>query len=395
MRKSKKESVTVTAPADVTVEAPQEVAVHEHGRKGHHSHEPGRKGHHSHENHRSGRWAKLLAMVIPPLSTTLQAKKVVDWAKPRVEHGLEQGKEFAAPAVHRISDAAAPVVGRVSDATAPRVDHTKSAIDDIMPRLTELFAGAVASATAARDEAVHHTAEAADTVRDEAEAQRRRLRKKARKATKSKKQERREALVASAGALSVVAVAGAVAIYMKKRAAEQDDPWATPIQDPYPAQTQVPETGAPIMAADIVAPPPIAADEAAAAAETRTAETVAVEADTIKPEDGAVAFAQDDSVAVIESEGGERTAVPPIDEGDTPPVAPDEVQLVDLTNDGMPPPDAASTETDVTSVSGTAPTAGSPVETNLDGTWIDQDGNRRDADGHLVDELGAPKTDER
>ena len=134
-----------------------------------------------------------------------------DWAKPHVEHGIE---------------VAAPKVETAVQSLAPKVDTARDKIvDDVLPRITAALAAAAAASAAARDEAVAAGHEAAvrgsgakSVLVGEAVAKHKRHLGKGGKL----------ALVAG-----ILAALGAAAAYFVKRSAPQDDPWATPLQEPY------------------------------------------------------------------------------------------------------------------------------------------------------------------
>ena len=130
------------------------------------------------------------------------------WAKPRVEHGIE---------------VAAPKLESVVSGLAPKVDTARDKIvDELLPRLTEAIAAFTAASTAAKDEAVSRGAGAASVISGDASA------------TPKRKKKGRVLLILG---LFAAAAAG-VAAFMKK-SAPKDDPWATPLADPYVA----PSTG--------------------------------------------------------------------------------------------------------------------------------------------------------
>ena len=127
-----------------------------------------------------------------------------DWAKPRVEHGIEL---------------AAPKLESAVSSLAPKVDTARDKIvEELLPRLTEAIAAFSAASAAAKDEAVARGTGAAAVISGDAVAQ-----------PKSRKKRR---LLLGLGLLG--AAAAGVAAFMK-RSAPKDDPWATPLADPYVA----------------------------------------------------------------------------------------------------------------------------------------------------------------
>jgi len=132
-----------------------------------------------------------------------------DWAKPRVEHGIE---------------VAAPRLENAVDSLAPKVDTARDRIvEDLLPRVAEAIAAAAAasaaSAAAARNEAVTRGSDAAAVLAGNAVA-------------KPRHRKRKAFLVVS---LLGAAAAGFAAF--KKGQAPKEDPWATPLQEPYVAPT--------------------------------------------------------------------------------------------------------------------------------------------------------------
>ena len=157
------------------------------------------------------------------------------WAKPRVEHGIE---------------VAAPKLESVVSGIAPKVDTARDKIvDDLLPRLTEAIAAFAAASASAKDEAVTRGTGAAAVISGDAVA-----------SPKRKKKGRVLLILGLFGA----AAAGAMA-FMKK-SAPKDDPWATPVADPYVA----PSTGR----HSSVAPVKDTTDEAASADATDLADPV-------------------------------------------------------------------------------------------------------------------------
>ncbi len=130
------------------------------------------------------------------------------WAKPRVEHGIE---------------VAAPKLESVVSGLAPKVDTARDKIvDELLPRLTEAITAFTAASTAAKDEALTRGAGAAAVISGDASA--------------TPKRKKKGRLLLILGLLG--AAAAGVATFMKK-SAPKDDPWATPLADPYVA----PSTG--------------------------------------------------------------------------------------------------------------------------------------------------------
>jgi len=141
------------------------------------------------------------------------AESAHKWAKPRVEHGIE---------------VAAPKLESAVSGLAPRVDTARDKIvEELLPRLTEAIAAFAAATTAAKDEAVSRGAGAAAVISGDAVASPRRKKK---------------GRVLLALGLLGAAAAGAAA-FMKRSGAPKDDPWATPLADPYVAPSPGRHTG--------------------------------------------------------------------------------------------------------------------------------------------------------
>jgi len=130
------------------------------------------------------------------------------WAKPRVEHGIEM---------------AAPKLESAVSGLAPKVDVARDKIvDELLPRVTEAITAWAAASAAAKDEAVSRGAGAAAVVKGDAVA--------------TPKRKKRGRVLMTLGLLGA---AGAAVTSFLKKSAPKDDPWATPLTDPYIA----PSTG--------------------------------------------------------------------------------------------------------------------------------------------------------
>ncbi|NMM23604.1 MAG: hypothetical protein HHJ11_08920 [Phycicoccus sp.] len=124
------------------------------------------------------------------------------WAKPRVEHGIE---------------VAAPKLESAVSGLAPKVDIARDKIvDELLPRVTEAITAWAAASAAAKDEVVSRGSGAAAVVRGDAVA-------------KPKRNKRGRVLMT----LGVLGAAGAAVTSFLKKSAPKDDPWATPLTDPY------------------------------------------------------------------------------------------------------------------------------------------------------------------
>ena len=181
--------------------------------------------------------------VAPAVAQATQAALAAkDWTQPHVE----AAREWAKPHVEHGIEVAAPKVETAVQSLAPKVDTARDKIvDDVLPRITAALAAAAAASAAARDEAVAAGHEAAvrgsgakSVLVGEAVAKHKRHLGKGGK------------LAVVAG---IVAVLGAAAAYFVKRSAPQDDPWATPLPDPYvpPAGVDSTPAAAPEDAAEV------------------------------------------------------------------------------------------------------------------------------------------------
>ena len=129
------------------------------------------------------------------------------WVKPRVEHGIE---------------VAAPRLESAVSSLAPKVDTARDKIvEDLLPRVTEAITAWAAATTAAKDEALTRGHGAAAVMSGDAVAS-------------PKHKNKGWVLLAALGVLA--STAAAVVAFMKK-SAPRDDPWATPIAEPYVASS--------------------------------------------------------------------------------------------------------------------------------------------------------------
>jgi hypothetical protein len=138
-----------------------------------------------------------------------------DWAKPRVEHGIE---------------VAAPKLESAVNNLAPKVDTARDKIvGEMIPRIAEAISALAAASTAAKDEAVSRGQGAAAVISGDAVA-----------APKG----RMKRLLLVLGAL---VAAGAAAFAFMKNSAPKDDPWTTPLADPYVATPNGRTSAAPVV----------------------------------------------------------------------------------------------------------------------------------------------------
>ncbi len=143
---------------------------------------------------------QLRERVVPAVGqATVNAK---EWARPRVEHGIE---------------VAAPRLESAVNGLAPRVDTARDKIvDELIPRIAEAIAAWAAASAAARDEVVSRGQGAAAVISGDAVAT-------------PKGGKKRKALLV----LGLIGAAGAAAMTVMKKSAPKDDPWTTPLADTY------------------------------------------------------------------------------------------------------------------------------------------------------------------
>ncbi|HZW44633.1 MAG TPA: hypothetical protein VFF32_09630 [Dermatophilaceae bacterium] len=166
------------------------------------------------------------------------------WAKPRVEHGIE---------------VAAPKLESAVSGLAPKVDIARDKIvDELLPRVTEAITAWAAASAAAKDEVVSRGSDAAAVVRGDAVA--------------TPKRKKRGRVLMTLGLLGA---AGAAVTSFLKKSAPKDDPWATPLTDPYIAPSDGRRSG-------VESLEPV--DTASA---TETAATSDAEPETLEPLDEA------------------------------------------------------------------------------------------------------------
>ncbi len=233
--------------------------------------------------------------------------------------------ESVGPRVEAAREAVGPRVEAAREAALEHVGETRDLIEENLPRLAKAVTAALAAGAAATEEAKHRSSDAALVLRGDATVKRKRSSKGLLGGGAL-----RNVLVAT----GILGVAAAVAAYLSKRAREQDDPWARPLPDPYVAPqsgraSSVPQSGPYTAGAPLatVAQDSVDADLAAAA----PAEPAA-----------------------------------PTDPSLTPSVDTSEVDVVDLTNDGMPQadtaqrPDSASADDGDRSDDGDRPQDGAP-----------------------------------
>ena len=144
---------------------------------------------------------QLRERVIPAVGQATESARV--WAKPHVEHGIE---------------VAAPHLESVVSGLAPRVDTARDKIvDELIPRLAEAINAWAAASAAARDEGVSRGKGAASVISGNAVAT-------------PKGRKKRVLLI-----LGLVVGGAAAAMAFMKKTAPKDDPWTTPLEDPYTA----------------------------------------------------------------------------------------------------------------------------------------------------------------
>lgn len=165
-----------------------------------------------------------------------------EWAKPRVEHGIE---------------IAAPKLESAVSGLAPKVDIARDKIvDELLPRVTEAITAWAAASAAAKDEAVSRGTGAAAVIAGDAVA--------------SPKRKKRGRVLMTVGLLGA---AGAAVTSFMKKSAPKDDPWATPLTDPYVAPSNGRHSGLASSEPTAAASAPEAAATPKAAATSRAKAT--------------------------------------------------------------------------------------------------------------------------
>src|ERR1035437_885571 len=126
-------------------------------------------------------------------------ESAMEWARPRVEHGIE---------------VAAPRLESAVNGLGPRVDTARDKIvDELIPRLAEAISIWAAASAAAKDEAVSRGQGAAAVISGDAVAS-------------PKGRKKRILLI-----LGLVGAAGAAAMTLMRKSAPKDDPWTTPLAE--------------------------------------------------------------------------------------------------------------------------------------------------------------------
>jgi len=142
---------------------------------------------------------QLRERVVPAVGQATENAR--EWARPRVEHGIE---------------VAAPKLGSAVNSLAPKVDIARDKIvDELIPRIADAIAGWAEASAAAKDEAVSRGQGAAAVISGDAVA--------------SRKGRKGRVLMV----LGLLSAAGAGAFKLMKRSAPKDDPWTTPLAEPY------------------------------------------------------------------------------------------------------------------------------------------------------------------
>lgn len=173
-------------------------------------------------------------------TAALVAEQLRERVVPAVGHAAVNAKEWARPRVEHGIEVAAPRLESAVSGLAPKVDTARDKlVEDLIPRIAEAIGAWAAASAAAKEEVVARGAGAAAVISGDAVA--------------SPKHKKRGRVLMTLG-LFGAAAAGAAA-FMKK-SAPKDDPWATPLADPYVA----PSTGRhssvdPLASADRAAPP--------------------------------------------------------------------------------------------------------------------------------------------
>jgi hypothetical protein len=165
---------------------------------------------------------QLRERVVPAVGQAAETAK--EWGQPRVE----AARHWAKPHVEHGIEVAAPKLESAVSSLAPKVDTARDKIvDELLPRVTEAITAFAAASAAAKDEAVSRGTGAAAVISGEAVA--------------TPKHKKKCRVMLALGLLGAVA-AGAAAFM--KRSAPKDDPWATPLAEPYVAPPSGRHSGA-------------------------------------------------------------------------------------------------------------------------------------------------------
>lgn len=155
---------------------------------------------------------QLRERVVPAVGQA--AESAIEWSQPRVE----AAREWARPRVEHGIELAAPKLESAVTGLAPKVDTARDKIvDELLPRIAETIAAWAAASTAAKDEVVSRGHGAAAVISGEAVA--------------SRKGRKGRVFLA----LSLVTASAAAVVAFMKKSAPKDDPWTTPLADPYVA----------------------------------------------------------------------------------------------------------------------------------------------------------------
>lgn len=163
-----------------------------------------------------------------------RAQAAAEWSKPHVGHALERAqpavdavRDRAQPHLDHAVEAVGPRVQGAVDNLAPRVDATRDHIvDEWLPKLSAAIATVVAASNAAKDQAGDLKDHAVD-VSDRAPQALSVLKGE----SVARRKSRKGKVFLVLGVLS--AIGAAVAAVMNRQ--PKDDPWATPLSDPYTA----------------------------------------------------------------------------------------------------------------------------------------------------------------
>jgi len=219
-----------------------------------------------------------------------QVEIVRTWAKPRVDQRVVAARDWAKPRVGRGIEVAVPKLDSAVQSLAPVVDRSRDKIvDELLPRLSELISALAASSLAAKDEAVERTTGAAAVLSGDADAQ--------------PKSGGRGRLVLLLSLVAGAVAAGGAAFSQSRKSA--DDPWATPLSDPYAAPVGDTSEAASAM-------PVFDATAASAGAGGAAPVTVVGDAGTNDPSsdvsslDGLVSVDDSDDVTVLQQNTGDQ-----------------------------------------------------------------------------------------
>lgn len=153
-------------------------------------------------------------------SAAALAEQLRERVVPAVGHASENAREWARPRYEHGITVAAPKLESAVNALAPKVDTARDKIvEDLLPRIAEAISVWAAASASAKDEMVDRGKGAAAVMSGDAVAS-----------------PKRSVMGRMSRVMMAFALLGAIAAGVTtflKRSAPKDDPWTTPLADPY------------------------------------------------------------------------------------------------------------------------------------------------------------------